>query len=135
MDFSSIQQEIAFKTSRSSGAGGQHVNKVSSRVSVFFQLQQSKGLSDVEKNILTQRLSNKLTKEGTLILHCETSRSQHKNKEEVIVKLRTLLVTSLKKTKKRIPTKISKSAVRKRLKNKKIHAKKKTSRKKPNADS
>lgn len=131
MNFATIISELQFKASRSSGPGGQHVNKTSSRVSVFFELENSTGLSEEEKLRLQTKLKSNLTNEGVLVLHCETSRSQHKNKELVIEKLKATLKKALQKEKKRVPTKRTKASVYKRLESKKKQASKKESRKKP----
>ena len=131
MNFAAITSELQFKTSRSSGPGGQHVNKTSSRVSVFFDLKNSTGLSEEEKRQLQTKLESKLTNEGLLVLHCETSRSQHKNKELVVEKLKATLKKALRREKRRVPTKRTKASVFKRLESKKKQASKKESRKKP----
>ena len=131
MNFATIISELQFKTSRSSGPGGQHVNKTSSRVSVFFDLKNSTGLSEEEKTQLQTKLESKLTNEGLLVLHCETSRSQHKNKELVVEKLKATLKKALRREKRRVPTKRTKASVFKRLESKKKQASKKESRKKP----
>lgn len=131
MNFLTITHELQFKTSRSSGPGGQHVNKVSSKVSLFFNVHESLGLSDEEKSKIQKKLQSNLTNEGVIILHCETSRSQHKNKELVIEKLQTLLKKALLKEKKRIQTKRTKASVYKRLESKKKQASKKEHRRKP----
>ena len=131
MNFATITSELQFKTSRSSGPGGQHVNKTSSRVSVFFDLKNSTGLSEEEKRQLQTKLESKLTNEGLLVLHCETSRSQHKNKELVVEKLKATLKKALRREKRRVPTKRTKASVFKRLESKKKQASKKESRKKP----
>lgn len=131
MDFSIITNEVQFKTSRSSGPGGQHVNKTSSRVSLFFELLHSEGLSEDEKERLQHKLASNLTNDGVLVLHCESSRSQHKNKELVLQKLQSTLKKGLQKEKKRIASKRTKASVYKRLEEKKKHASKKESRRKP----
>jgi ribosome-associated protein len=135
LNFDIIIQECSFKAVRSSGSGGQHVNKVSSKIELSFPFITSEGLSNYEKNILQQTISTKLTKEGLLLLQCSESRSQHKNKELIIKRLFKILKFGLIIPKKRIKTKIPKSLIRKRLKNKKINAEKKSHRKKPSIDS
>lgn len=135
MNCSTIIQECTFKAVRSSGAGGQHVNKVSSKIELTFPLLISEGLSESEKALLHQKLNSKLTKDGVLLLQCSESRSQHKNKELVIKRLLSLLKTCLIVPKKRVKTKIPKSVIRKRLKSKKFNSEKKNSRKKPSLDS
>ncbi|MGB0897207.1 MAG: alternative ribosome rescue aminoacyl-tRNA hydrolase ArfB [Flavobacteriaceae bacterium] len=134
MNFDIIIQECSFKAIRSSGAGGQHVNKVASKVELTFNLMQSQGLSETEKHTLQATISNKLTKENVIILQCSESRSQHKNKELVSKRLLKLLTFGLKVPKKRIQTKIPKSVIRKRLKHKKMTSDKKKSRQKPATD-
>ena len=86
MDKSIIASEFSFKAVRSSGAGGQNVNKVSSKVVLTFDLVNSKGLTDDEKTLLQTKIATKLTQEGILILTSEEDRSQLKNKEKVIKK-------------------------------------------------
>ena len=87
MNKEGIIQELKFKAVRSSGAGGQNVNKVSTKVELSFDLEKSTNLSEIEKNRLLKKLAHKLTKEKELILQCEETRSQHKNKELVIKKI------------------------------------------------
>lgn len=91
MDQEIIINELTFKTARSSGPGGQNVNKVSSKVILYFSLQESQGLTESEKTTILTKLSSKLTSEGTLIISCEETRSQLKNKELVIKRLITIL--------------------------------------------
>ncbi len=129
-----IFRELLFKAVRSSGAGGQHVNKVATRVELSFDILNSEGLSDTEKERLVEKLENRLTKDHILLLQGDTTRSQHRNKEIVITRFFKLLTDSLKVSKKRKPTKPSKSAIEKRLQNKQKNASKKESRKKPNLD-
>ncbi|SNR66821.1 ribosome-associated protein [Lutibacter agarilyticus] len=124
-------KELSFKAVRSSGAGGQHVNKVSSKVELIFDLINSIELSSEEKELLQKNLYSKLTKEGVLLLNCDESRSQHKNKELVIDRFITLITNGLKVPKKRKATKPSKSSIRKRLDKKKKQAFKKAFRRKP----
>lgn len=126
-----IIKELEFKASRSSGAGGQHVNKVSSKVAVMFHVQNSSGLSNEEKEQLQIKLKNRLNKEGQLVLFCEESRSQHKNKELVVDKLFQVINEALKQKKPRKATKPSKSSVEKRIQKKKIKSVKKILRAKP----
>lgn len=134
MNFDIIIQECSFKAVRSSGAGGQHVNKVSSKIEVSFPILISEGLSENEKILLQQKLSSKLSKDGVLQLQCSESRSQHKNKELVIKRLLNVLKSGLIIPKKRVKTKIPKSVIRKRLKSKKVNSEKKNSRRKPPID-
>ncbi len=115
---------------RSSGAGGQHVNKVSSKVALTFDLNGSEALSDNEKERIVLKLSNRLTKENLLLLQSEESRSQHKNKEIVIGRFMNIIENALRVPKKRKKTKPSRSAVERRLKSKLRTAQKKAYRRK-----
>ena len=126
-----ILRELQFKAVRSSGAGGQHVNKVSSKVELSFDLASSEGLSDPEKNRFRSKLKSRLTNEGVLVLQCDEARSQHRNKDLVVKRFFELLKKTLEVPKKRRPTKPTKSSVEKRLKTKKMAAEKKAVRKKP----
>ncbi|MBP2831382.1 aminoacyl-tRNA hydrolase [Aquimarina sp. U1-2] len=131
MNTSTIINELKFKAIRSSGAGGQHVNKVSSKVELSFDIENSQGLSPDEKLLLSQKLSSKLTKTGVLLVYCDDSRSQHRNKELGIQRLLDTLKVNLQVPKKRMATKPSKAAVAKRLDAKQKLAQKKNNRKKP----
>jgi len=119
---------------RSSGPGGQHANKVSSKVEVTFDLVNSGGLTEKEKSRLHLKLKSKLSKNGLLLLQCDESRSQHKNKAVVTERLFKLLETALILPKKRKPSKPSRSSIEKRLKSKKKSALKKANRGKPRLD-
>ncbi len=134
MEKENIVKELKFKAIRSSGAGGQHVNKVSSKIELTFDLENSEALNDDEKILLKSKLSSKLTTENILILTVEETRSQHKNKELAIKKFVTLIVTNLKKPKKRTPTKPSKSVIKKRTETKLKKSVKKALRRKPDLD-
>jgi len=124
-----IKNELQYKAVRSSGAGGQNVNKVSTKVQIVFSPENSLGLTDDEKLTLSEKLTHRLSKEGTIRVECDETRSQLKNKELCVQRLFMLLENALKKDKKRIATKIPKSVIRKRLEDKKIISDKKESRK------
>lgn len=126
-----LHNELLFKAVRSSGAGGQNVNKVSTKIVLSFDLEKSEGLSDEEKELLQQKLVTKLSQDNLLILNCDETRSQLKNKEIAIKRFFDVLTESLKKPKPRKKTKVPKSVKEKRLKDKKKSAEIKTSRKKP----
>jgi ribosome-associated protein len=134
MDAQTILHECQFKAVRSSGSGGQHVNKVSSKVELQFNVAQSEGLSDLEKTRIQQKLASKLTQEHVLILQAGDTRSQHRNKQLVISRFLTLLKDALKIQKKRKPTKPTRASVTKRLETKQKNAVKKQLRKKPKLD-
>ena len=126
--------ELTFKAVRSSGAGGQNVNKVSSKVVLTFDLNKSQGLSEIEKTLLVTNLNSRLTSENVLILNCDEDRSQLKNKEIVIKRFFELLKKGLFVPKERKATKVPKAAIRKRIKDKKNLGEIKKSRRKPDLD-
>ncbi len=126
-----IINELKFKAIRSSGAGGQHVNKVASKVELLFDVVNSNILTIDEKELLYKNLKSKLTKENVLLLQCDESRSQHKNKEIIIKRFLTLINHALKIPKLRKATKPSKVSIKKRLDKKKKQAYKKALRKRP----
>jgi ribosome-associated protein len=134
MDKEKLISELQFKAIRSSGAGGQHVNKVSSKVELSFNLTKSQGLTTKEKERFLLKLANRLTKENSLILQCDEARSQHKNKQLVIKRFFDLLKKALHVPKKRKPTKPSKSSIERRLKSKKVTSSIKVNRQKPKLD-
>ncbi|MFK5959224.1 MAG: alternative ribosome rescue aminoacyl-tRNA hydrolase ArfB [Lutibacter sp.] len=131
MNTEKIIKELKFKAVRSSGAGGQHVNKVSSKVELIFDLQNSSEFTIEEKELLFKNLKTKLTKDNLLLLQCDESRSQHKNKEIVVKRFLEIINNGLKIPKKRKPSKPTKSSILKRLEKKKKQAFKKVFRKKP----
>lgn len=126
-----LLKEIQFRTSRSGGAGGQHVNKVSTKVELIFDVFGSSTLPDDLKERIKEKLKSRTTGEGLLILRCDTTRSQRKNKEIVIERFIQLIEKALKPQKKRKPTRPTKSSVAKRLTDKKKTAEKKELRKPP----
>ena len=134
MNTENLIKELSFKAIRSGGAGGQHVNKVSSKIELTFDLENSSELTDEQKQLLLNKIANRLTKENVLILFCDESRSQHKNKEIAIKRFLEVIKNGLKKVKPRKATKTSKSAIRKRLKSKKKLSQKKTNRQKPDLE-
>ncbi|APX99155.1 alternative ribosome rescue aminoacyl-tRNA hydrolase ArfB [Lacinutrix venerupis] len=129
-----IIKEFNFKGVRSSGAGGQHVNKVSSKIELSFNVKDSLVLTNIQKQSIQYKLSNRITKEGLLILQCGEIRSQHRNKNIATIRAIELLKLALYKEKKRIPTKIPKAVIIKRLKNKRANKERKANRQKPNLD-
>ena len=131
MDIENLIKELKFKAIRSSGAGGQHVNKVSSQIVLTFDVLNSDALTDDEKNLVLKNLKNRLNKEQILTLNCSESRSQHRNKEIVIQRFLKLISDALKVQKTRKKSKPSKASIKKRLEKKAKHALKKANRRKP----
>jgi ribosome-associated protein len=127
-----ILTEVSFKAVRSSGAGGQNVNKVASKVVLSFDLNQSKGLTDEEKERLLHKIATKLTQDSLLIITSEEERSQVKNRAIAINKLIKCLEDGLKIPKARQKTKVPRSVNEKRLQAKKVMSVVKQNRKAPN---
>jgi len=122
--------ELGFTTSRSSGPGGQNVNKVSTKIILRWNVLHSTLITDEQKVLLLNKLSSQLTREGELIINSQESRSQLQNKETAVEKLDVLLRKALTKPKARKATKPSYTSKVKRVDNKKRHAEKKQWRKK-----
>ena len=134
MDSEKIISELSFKDVRSSGAGGQNVNKVSSKVVLTFDLNTSQALSEEEKALLLTNIASRLTTENILILNCDEDRSQLKNKDIVVKRFLEIIKKGLHVPKVRKATKIPKSVIKKRIKDKKNISEIKQSRRKPNLD-
>lgn len=134
MDIDLLKSELTYKYVRSSGSGGQNVNKVSSKAELYFDLVNSQVFNDDEKRKLSEFLNNRLTKDGVLILASDESRSQFRNKALVTQRFLELIEEGLKEDKERIPTKIPRAVKRKRLKAKRITAEKKANRKPPSIE-
>jgi len=124
-----IEKEVNYRTSRSGGAGGQNVNKVSTKVELMFDVDASAVLTERRKTIIKGKLANKISQDGILSLKCDETRSQLTNKEIVFERFINLIKTALAPVKKRRPTRPTRSSVRKRLDSKKKHSQKKSSRK------
>ena len=122
-----LNSEFEFQASRSSGPGGQNVNKVNSKVQLFFNIQASQILSEEEKELLLEKWQNKIDSTGKIMFQSQEKRSQNQNKEITIKKFYDALSKAFEKKKIRKATKPTKSAIETRIK-----AKKNTSQKKQN---
>jgi len=120
--------EIEFRADRSSGPGGQNVNKTATKITLWFNVRQSKKLSEEQKNILDKKLANWINKDGNIVISEQSSRSQWTNRVNAINKLNEIINDALIPESVRRATKITKAIKEKRAEGKKIHSLKKKSR-------
>ncbi|MFW8601997.1 alternative ribosome rescue aminoacyl-tRNA hydrolase ArfB [Desulfobacterota bacterium M19] len=123
--------ELSFTFSRSSGPGGQHVNKVNSRVTLWFNIQQSPSLSETQKNTLSQKLTGRINRHGRLWLVSDRHRAQMANRQDVLLKFCDLLREGLKTKPRRKKTRVTRAAREHRLKLKKNRSRLKIKRRQP----
>ena len=123
--------DLSFETARSSGPGGQHVNKTETKVTLVFDLEGSAALSAEQKDVLREQLASRISKEGALRISSQSSRSQLANREDVIERFAALLREALTPRPVRKPTRTPPRAKRERLDDKKRRADKKRSRQPP----
>lgn len=126
-----IHKEVEFSTSRSGGSGGQHVNKVETKVTLKWNVKDSEAISDRQKNKILKKLKNNINQDNELVLYSQDSRSQIKNKKNVLHKLDKLLVEAWKETAPRKKTKPSRASIIQRKRDKKRRSEIKEMRKKP----
>jgi ribosome-associated protein len=120
--------ELDVRVSRSSGAGGQHVNKTSSRVEIFWNVKTSRVLTDEQRALVLSRLKSRLTSDGSIRVVASDMRSQTRNREIAEERLGELVSRALVVRRKRKPTKPSRAAKEARLQSKKRHSQKKDER-------
>lgn len=121
---------LEFRVSRSSGPGGQHVNKTDTKVEALLHIANATCFTDEQRERLLLKLANRINKDGYLSVTCQQTRSQLTNKEKAIDKLNQLINKALAEDKPRKPTKVPKAVIEKRIKNKKLTSEKKQNRKK-----
>jgi ribosome-associated protein len=122
------EDEITITASRSSGPGGQNVNKVSTKVTLRFNVEASDRLTEEQKSRLREKLKNAMTKDGSIVIHEESQRFQAANRKLVLDKFASLIRKALVVPKKRVPTRVSRAQKEKRLGEKKIQSRKKKDR-------
>lgn len=134
MDIDALKSEFIYKAVRSSGSGGQNVNKVATKVELYFNVSESNVFIEDQKNKLTKALKKRINKDGILVLSSGESRSQFRNKTIVTNRCLELIKEVLKEEKVRKKTKVPKAVKKKRLEKKKKTSEKKANRKPPKLD-
>ncbi len=130
MDFKALEKEVRYRTMRSSGSGGQHINKVETKVELLFDVDNSRVLSNAQKQRVKEELEGRINKEGVLVVGSGNRRSQLLNKSAALKKFERLISKALRPRKKRKPVRELTAHPEKRLQEKKKRAEKKASRRK-----
>ena len=123
--------ELVISASRSGGPGGQHVNTTASRIELRWDVRASRAPDDRQRALILERLVSRLTVDGVLVLHASEHRSQHRNREAAIGRLRTLVADALETPEERRPTRPSRAARRRRLDTKRARSETKELRRRP----
>ena len=126
--------ELDAKATRSSGAGGQHVNKTSSRIELTWNIRDSRVLTDEQRSMLMERLASRISTDGAIRIVASEMRSQKQNRERAEIRLAETVTRALTPRKKRKPTRRPRSADEARLASKKLQSKKKRDRRRDTAD-
>jgi len=122
------QAELSVQVSCSSGPGGQHVNKTSTKITLRWNISTSRAINEKQRQQLLQKLASKINKNQEIVVHCDSSRSQHMNNQLAREKLQDLLTKAMHKPKPRKKTRPSKGSIERRLKKKKIRSQRKKDR-------
>lgn len=125
------ENELEFRASRSGGPGGQGVNTTSSKIELRFDVENSSQLSNRDKKLIRERLGNRMTDDGVLILQSSEQRSQHQNREAAVSRFQALVSEAIQPPKRRKKTRPTRASKERRLKAKKIRGEKKKLRKSP----
>jgi len=133
-DIALAEWELTESFTRSSGPGGQNVNKVSTRVTLRWSVAESRVLSDGQRARLLSRLEARLTRTGELVVHADRTRSQASNREDARARLAEIVRAALHVPKRRRPTKPTKGSQRRRLSEKKRRSDTKRQRRRPPDD-
>ncbi|MFS8617064.1 MAG: alternative ribosome rescue aminoacyl-tRNA hydrolase ArfB [Solitalea sp.] len=123
-----LVREIYFKTTRSSGKGGQHVNKVATRAEAYLDIPGSACFDPGEKELLLEKLTGRINRDGVLQVSSEAGRSQFLNKEDAVEKMLRMIRAALTPVKPRKATKPSRASKEKRLRDKSAQSRKKALR-------
>ncbi len=127
-------RELTFEASRAGGPGGQNVNKVSTRVTLRFHVEDSTVLDGDQKSLVASRLASRINRDGEIVIHADEHRSQPRNREAARARLVALLDAALRRVRPRVPTRPTRTAVRRRLEEKKRRAEIKRARGDPGDD-